>query len=161
LSSLAIDLLPPRGHPDDVRMPRGVPVCRPHFPCPINNQGARVSHIVTITTEVQDAEAVHAACRRLALPEPAHGTFKLFSGEAAGLGVQLPGWRYPLVCDLTTGQIRLDDYGGRWGERQHLDAFMQAYAVEKAKLESHRQGHSVTERLLEDGSIKLTVHVGE
>jgi hypothetical protein len=120
-----------------------------------------LSHIVTITTEVRDAAAVQAACRRLQLPEPSHGTFRLFSGEAAGLGVNLPGWKYPIVCDLASGQVRYDNYSQRWGEQKHLDAFLQSYAVERTKIESRRQGHSVTEQQLEDGSIKLTVHVGE
>jgi hypothetical protein len=41
-----------------------------------------------------------------------------------------------------------------------LDAFLQAYAVEKAKLEARRQGHVVTEQQLSDGSIKLSIQVG-
>jgi hypothetical protein len=47
-----------------------------------------------------------------------------------------------------------------WGEQKHLDAFLQAYAVEKAKIEARRKGHSVTEQSLADGSIKLIVRVG-
>ena len=34
------------------------------------------------------------------------------------------------------------------------------YAVEKARIEARRQGHSVTEQPLADGSIKLTIQVG-
>ena len=58
-----------------------------------------MSHIVTIETEVRDPAAVAAACRRLGLPEPAHGTARLFAGEATGLLVRLPGWLYPAVVD--------------------------------------------------------------
>ena len=47
-----------------------------------------------------------------------------------------------------------------WGKQEELNRFLQSYAVEKTKIESRRQGHSVTEQTLEDGSIKLTVHVG-
>ena len=47
-----------------------------------------------------------------------------------------------------------------WGEQQHLDALLQAYTVEKAKIEARRQGHGVTESQLSDGSVKLTIHVG-
>jgi len=119
-----------------------------------------LSHIVTIKTEVRDGNAVRTACGRLALPLPVDGTHKLFGGEATGLGVQLPDWRYPVVCQLETGQLQYDNYNGRWGKQQHLDSFLQAYAVEKAKVESRRQGHSVTEQQLADGSIKLTVNVG-
>lgn len=46
-----------------------------------------------------------------------------------------------------------------WGDQQHLDRFLQAYAVEKAALEARRQGHTVLEHPLPDGSIKLTVQI--
>jgi hypothetical protein len=92
-----------------------------------------MSHIVTIKTEVRDASAVQAACERLKLPAAAHGLHGLFSGTAQGLAVQLPGWTYPAVCNLKTGKIEFDNYGGRWGNQQELDRFLQAYAVEKAK----------------------------
>ncbi len=49
-----------------------------------------MSHIVVIKTEVRDAAAVRAACRRLGLAEPIQGKTKLFSGEVTGLAVQLP-----------------------------------------------------------------------
>ena len=119
-----------------------------------------MSHIVTIKTEVRDAAAVRAACQRLHLPAPAEGTHKLFSSQATGLGVQLPKWRYPAVCNLATGQVQYDNFKGHWGEQKHLDAFLQAYAVEKAKAEARRKGHTCTEQPLSDGSIKLTINVG-
>jgi hypothetical protein len=118
-----------------------------------------VSHIVTVKTEVRDAVAVQAACNRLRLPQPVPGRFHLFAGEAEGLGVQLPEWRYPVVCQLATGQLQYDNYGGHWGKQEHLGLFLQAYAVEKAKLEARRRGNQVTEQRLADGSIKLTVQV--
>lgn len=119
-----------------------------------------MSHTVQIQTQVRDAAAVEAACRRLALPPPAHGTFKLFSGSATGLAVQLPDWHYPVVCDLTSGQAQYDNYRGRWGEQEQLDRFVQAYAVEKARIEARKKGHSVVEQPLANGSIKLVIQVG-
>jgi hypothetical protein len=116
--------------------------------------------IVSIKTEVRDPGAVVAACRRLKLPEPVQGTTDLFSGQATGLLVQLPEWLYPVVIDTTTGQARYDNYNGRWGDQKHLDRFLQAYAVEKVAIEARRKGHTVTERTLADGSIKMTVQVG-
>ena len=68
-----------------------------------------MSHIVTIKTEVRDPAAVAAACRRLGLPEPAHGTAKLFSDEVTGLLVKLPDWLYPAVVQVETGQVRFDN----------------------------------------------------
>ena len=119
-----------------------------------------MSHIVEIKTEIRDVAAVGAACQRLRLPQPVQGTHRLFGGQVAGLGVQLPDWRYPAVCQLDTGEIKFDNYEGHWGEQQHLDAFLQSYAVEKAKIEARRKGHTCTEQQLADGSIKLTVNVG-
>ena len=119
-----------------------------------------MSHIVQIQTEVRDPIAVGLACTRLELPQPLEGTFQLFSSSVTGMGVVLPEWRYPIVCATATGQVRYDNYEGRWGDPAHLDRFLQAYAVEKAKLEARRQGHTVTEQSLDDGSIKLTVNAG-
>src|SRR4051812_33844464 len=93
-----------------------------------------VSHIVSIKTEVRDPVAIGAACRRLGLPEPARGTAKLFSGEATGLLLRLPDWPYPAVLDTATGQVRFDNYEGRWYDPRHLASFLRAYAVEKAVL---------------------------
>ena len=119
-----------------------------------------MSHIVTVQTEVRDATALNSACQRLRLSEPTVETVRLFNDEATGHCVRLPDWRYPVVCDLQKGQVRYDNYEGRWGEQRELDRLIQAYACEKAKLEARRQGHTVTEQALTDGSIKLTVHVG-
>lgn len=119
-----------------------------------------MSHIVTITTKIRDAAAVRAACRRLRLPEPVEGVTKLFSGKVSGLAVQLPDWRYAIVCDTASGEVRFDNYRGRWGDQKELDRFLQAYACERAKAEARRKGHSCTEQRLADGSIKMTINVG-
>jgi hypothetical protein len=118
-----------------------------------------VSHIVQIQTEVRDPEAVRAAAKRLGLDEPIFGTVRLFDAEATGLLVRLPGWLYPVVLDTSTGRVRFDNYNGSWGDPKHLDAFMQAYAIEKAKIEARKKGHSVYEQPLADGSIKLVIQV--
>ncbi len=119
-----------------------------------------MSHIVSITTQVRDPVAVAAACRRLGLAEPVEGTARLYAGEATGLIVRLPDWRYPVVIDTATGTLQLDNYGGYWGSQQELDRLMQAYAVEKARLAARAQGYTVSETLLTDGAIKLTIGEG-
>src|SRR5947208_2667621 len=113
-------------------------------------RGVSMSHIVSIETEIRDAAAVLAACERLGLPQPTSGTTRLFSGEVAGLAVQLSGWKYPVVCQLESGQLKYDDFSGIWGDRRELDRFLQSYAVEKARIEARRQGHMVTEQPLAD-----------
>ena len=118
-----------------------------------------MSHIVTIETQIRDAAAIRAACQRLHHPPPVFGEAQLFSGAKTGWQVQLPQWRYPVVCDVATGKIDFDNYGGRWGEQHHLDKLLQAYAVEKSRIEARKAGHTCTEAQLADGSIKLTIAV--
>lgn len=119
-----------------------------------------MSHIVEIKTEVRDELAIDSACQLLKLEPPTRGTAELFSSNATGVIVNLPGWRYPAVFDTQSGQAGFDNYGGRWGEQSHLDRFLQAYAVEKALIESRKRGHTVTKQSQANGSIKLTVTVG-
>ena len=119
-----------------------------------------MSHIVQIETQIKDEQAVRAACTRLQLAAPEHKTVRLFNATATGLCVQLPGWQYPVVANLQTGQVQYDNYGGHWGEQVHLNKFLQAYAVEKAKIEARKKGHMVTETTLHDGPIRVTIRVG-
>lgn len=119
-----------------------------------------MSHIVTIQVKVHDRAAINIACRRLGLSEPIEGTAKLYSGEATGLLLQLPGWTYPAVIDPLLGSIKYDNYGGTWGDQGCLDRFLQNYAVAKATQEARRKGLTVTEQALQDGSIKLQIHEG-
>lgn len=119
-----------------------------------------MSHIVTVKCEIRDPAAVRAACQRLGLPQPVEGSHRLFTNSATGLAVQLPKWRYPAVCDCTTGQVHYDNFKGNWGDPAKLDQFLQSYAVEKAKIEARRRGNTCTEQRLADGSIKLTINVG-
>ena len=119
-----------------------------------------MSHIVHIQTEVRDPIAISSACDRLALPQPIQDEHQLFTKKVTGWGVQLQRWRFPVVCQTETGQVQYDNYEGRWGDPAQLDRFLQGYAIEAAKQEARRQGYSVTEQPLADGSVRLTVQVG-
>ena len=119
-----------------------------------------MSHIVQIQTEVRHEAAVQAACSRLHLPRATRGTFQMYSTEETGLGIELPDWKYPVVANTETGQVRFDNYEGRWGSQEFLDQFLQSYATERVKIEARKKGHSVVEQRLDNGSIKLTVNVG-
>ena len=119
-----------------------------------------MSHIVQIQTKLYDPAAITAACRRLGLAEPVRGIARLYSGEATGLLVQLPGWQYPAVIDPAAGAVRYDNFGGHWGDQQHLDRLVQMYSVEKTKIEARKRGYSVSEQPLQDGSILVQVRQG-
>jgi hypothetical protein len=119
-----------------------------------------MSHVVTLQTKIHDPAAVAAACQRLNLAPPQHGTAQLYSGEAEGLLVQLPGWQYPIAIDILSGVIHYDNFEGHWGSQEQLDRFLQLYAVERAKLEARKKGYTVSEQALQDGSIKLNIIEG-
>jgi hypothetical protein len=119
-----------------------------------------MSHLVSLQTKLQDAAALSAACQRLNLDPPQHGTAQFYSGEAEGLLVQLSGWQYPIVIDTLSGVVRYDHFEGRWGDQERLDHFLQLYAVEKAKLEARKKGYTFSEQSLQDGSIKLNIIEG-
>ena len=119
-----------------------------------------MSHIVEIKTEIRDEQAIRAACVRLQLAAPEHKTVRLFNATATGLCVQLPGWNYPVVCETQSNAVKYDNYQGHWGRQEELNKFLQAYAVEKARIEARKKGHRVSEAKLEDGSIRVIVHVG-
>ena len=118
-----------------------------------------MSHIVSIRTEVRDRVAVERACRRLGLADLIDGEAKIYATIKRGLLVRLEDWEFPVCCDLASGEVHFDNYGGAWGDPKRLDAFLQAYAVEKATLEARRKGYSVVEQPLADGSIKLVIGV--
>ena len=116
-----------------------------------------MSHVVTIETRLRDPAALTAACERLKLPEPTRETIKFFDGsEHAGLAVRPPGFVYPVIV-RESGEVRLDTYGGRWGDESFLGRLKQAYALEAAKLQAKARGHRITETALPNGTVKLTV----
>lgn len=94
----------------------------------------KMPYIVTIQAGIHDPEAVRGACRRLGLEPPQHGSVSLCGGEVTGLAVKPLGWVYPAAIDLATGEIRYDNFGGRWGAREHLDAFLSECAIEQAPI---------------------------
>ena len=87
------------------------------------------------------------------------GVARLFSTDVTGLLVQLPNWKYPIVCQVETGEVKFDNYGGKWGAQEELEKFIQSYAVEMTKIEARKKGHTVSEQQLQDGSVKLTIQV--
>ena len=119
-----------------------------------------MSHVVTIKTQIKYRVALRAACVRLKLAVPIEGEVELYQGKVRGWRVDLPGWRYPVVCQLEQRQVLYDNFEGRWGDQKELDKLLQAYAVEQARIVAQRAGHSVTEQRLSDGSIRLSIQVG-
>ena len=47
-----------------------------------------------------------------------------------------------------------------WGNQCEFDRLVQAYAIERTRLEARKQGHTVLETPLADGAVKLTIEIG-
>jgi len=116
-----------------------------------------MSHVVTVEAKCTDEGAIRAACRRLGAECLGYGRHALYQGPLNGLGVQLKGWQYPLVINTGSGQVRFDNYEGRWGDARELDRFKQAYAVCRARAEAESQGAEIEEERLADGSVRLVI----
>ena len=91
--------------------------------------------------------------------QPAHGAGHPSSHRPARRGC--PAGSIPPSSSRRHGQSSYTiNYSGAWGDPAQLGRFLQAYALEKASLGARAKGHSVSERALADGSVKLTVTVG-
>ena len=73
-----------------------------------------MSHLISIKTQVRDPIAIQSACERLKLPAPVFGKTRLFTSETTGWQVVLPKWRYPIVCETDRGDVKFDNFNGRW-----------------------------------------------
>jgi hypothetical protein len=67
------------------------------------------------------------------------GSYELFSSIEHGMGIQIPGWRYPIVIK-DNGTVAFDDYNGCWGNRADIEKLRAEYALEAARLAAEAQG---------------------
>lgn len=102
-----------------------------------------MSETMNIKTEIHDMAALAVVCERLGLQMQA-GEHKLYQTKETGMGVFLPGWKFPLVIK-DGGQVAYDVYGGVWGDEKKLNELTAYYGLEKAKLEARKKGYSVYE----------------
>lgn len=111
-----------------------------------------MSHIVKIQAKITDETAVLSAAEAMGLEHPHYEKdVKVYQARKTGLCVDLPGWTYPIVIDLATGDVSYDNYNGHWGKISELEKFTQAYAVEKVKLDAYANSFMVEETVVEEG----------
>ena len=92
--------------------------------------------------------------------DDATGKHRLYGGNPTGIGIKLPGWKFPVVIDSTTGNISYDNYGGSWGKQDEIDGLAQKYVVEKTRLQAMAMNiQMASEETLDDGSIEMTYNV--
>jgi hypothetical protein len=98
-----------------------------------------MSHTVNVKIEFRDRAALAAAVAALGGKVLGEGSYKLFSSTEGGLGIQLPGWKYPLIVKAS-GELAFDDYKGSWGNRADIEKLRAEYALEAARQAAEAQG---------------------
>lgn len=119
-----------------------------------------MSHTVRRRSQCTNEEGVTRAAQRMGAQVLGHGRHRLYDGTRTGFGVKLPGWRYPIVFDLTNGNMAYDHYNGSWGNPERLNDFKQGYTLEMGKKTAEEKGHRVEEVALDNGDVELKIHIG-
>lgn len=140
-----------------------------------------MSHVTKIKVEIRSLEALMAACQRLGFQfVPEQKTYKWFGvwmGDSPlpegvkreDLGkcdhaIRVPDASYEVgVVEQGDKYTLLYDFWIVGGLQEALgnnaEKLVQAYTIEAAKAEAQRQGYSVWEENLQDGSVQLHVQV--
>lgn len=133
--------------------------CRPfselcHFSKLLSALGAGtvMSNTCLVRVVVKNMVAVEAVAQKLGHKVLGNGTHKLYAGPEQGFGIQMKGWKYPVVF-REDGNVAFDDYHGSWGNRGDIDALRADYTIEAAKQEANNLGWYCEQ----EGS-KLVVH---
>ena len=95
-----------------------------------------MSHTTRVQLKFSDRETLKKAIENAGYVY-AEKKVKLFSTEHRGIAVHLKGWRYPVVFE-ESGELKYDNFGGRWGKKEELDTFLTKVSKEYAKAVSKK-----------------------
>lgn len=118
-----------------------------------------MSHTVKVKVNMTDKSLIIAVAKKLGY-HCEEGRHRQYGGEQEGLGISLPGWRFPVVIQ-DNGEMAYDNFNGNWGSMEEFNKFQAHYGAEKVRSEALRMGYEVTESYNEQTSdIELTINVG-
>ncbi len=112
-----------------------------------------MSHTAKIDLKIKDFDVLKKVVKEMGLVME-EGTFRFFSSTETGIGVYLPGWKYPVVIKKD-GTAYYDNYRGNWGDIKELYKLKNKYAIEKTKKEARKKGYSIKEERTKDGKTRL------
>lgn len=147
-----------------------------------------MSHVATIKTQLNDLQAIKAACQRMGWEFREGQDRYAWYGRSVGdynaadnalangmteadLGkcthaIRVPGATYEIgLVKQADGSFNPAwdwyEYGGLGKIRSEngMGGFLQAYALEKSKIEMRKKGFTCTERKLADGRIQVVARV--
>lgn len=113
-----------------------------------------MSHTISAKIKLVDKELVTKAATELGFEVLGDQQHQLYAGAVDGIGVKLPGWRYPAVV-LADGTIRYDNYHGSWGQQTELDKLCQAYAIAAAEQQADDYGWMFDKTTLANGDVQI------
>lgn len=120
-----------------------------------------MSHTVKAETKVTDLALLTQVCRTRGLQDPEEGVHTLYQNEHRGHAVSLPGWRYPVVFNMQSGQVVYDNYKGNWGDQKELDNLLVGYSHDFVMQEFQRQnGANIQEFVDEHGWMVMECEIG-
>jgi hypothetical protein len=117
-----------------------------------------MSHTSTVDTKLTDVECIRKAAMNVGGRVLEGNSHQLYQGSYKGIGVQLKGWRYPIVIN-EEGAISMDNYNGNWGKNEELDSFKQQYSIEAVNKALRQRRMNGTQVVNSDGTVTIRVKV--
>ncbi len=88
-----------------------------------------MSHTQTVKVAISNKEAFKEAAKEVNAKSfsTEERDVRLYDSVQRGMFVHFTNWQYPVV--VTNGELRYDNFEGRWGNESDLNAFRQSYAT--------------------------------
>lgn len=122
-----------------------------------------MSHTATVQTQVRRPKMIQKAAKALGF-SCSVGQFRQqffqSKAESGDVAVTLPGWKYPVLFDTKTGEVKYDNYNGMWGDLQPLEKLMQEYALQVAEEEAQEftlQGWTMQRVVQPNGDVQIVL----
>jgi len=85
-----------------------------------------MSVITKIELKMTDRDAIEKAAKKVGGKILRDGVHQVYSKLIKGYGIQLPGWRYPIVI-TEKGNLYYDNGHGSWGNIKYIESFKNEY----------------------------------
>jgi hypothetical protein len=106
----------------------------------LGEAGKTMSETRRVTVELRDKAALARAVAVMGGSILGEGSHKLFAGNEVGYGLQLAGWRYPIVL-RADGTLAYDDYHGKWGKDTDIERLGSEYTMAVAESQAAAMGY--------------------